>query len=125
MNDQNKIFINPDGYIEIVLVGEQTGEDFLSIYKQAKPLIEKVHESGKPLYGLCDLSRQSGFTLSSDRVAMEHLEEINYDRMAMYGVPHKEVTKGIIMAIGKWHNTKIFDNREEALKWLLSPASAK
>jgi hypothetical protein len=115
----NKVFLNSDGYIEIVLSGEQTGETFLEVYEKAKPLIDKVQADNKPLLGLCDLTGETNFSLSSNKIAMEYLEKIPYERIAMFGVPHVEVTKGIIMAMGKSHNTKVFDNRKDALAWLL------
>jgi hypothetical protein len=115
----NKVFLSPEGYIEVVLYGDQNGESFLQIYEKAKPLIDKILSQNKPLLGLGNLTNQSSFSLSSDKVAMEYLEKIPYDKMALYGVPHIEVTKGIIMAMGKSSNTKIFENRKEALDWLL------
>jgi hypothetical protein len=117
----NKVFYNPEGYIEIILHGEQTGESFLKVYEEALPLIDSIKAHAKPLLGLCDLTDQTGFSLRSDKVAMEYMEKIDYHKIAMFHVPHLEVTKAIILAMGKSHNTKIFDSREEALAWLLDP----
>jgi hypothetical protein len=114
----NQVFLNPEGYIEIVLSGEQTGVTFLEVYDQAKPIIDKTLSEDKPLLGLCDLSSETKFSPSSSKVAMEYLEKIPYKKIAMYGVPHVEVTKGIIMAMGKSHNTKVFGSRKDALAWL-------
>ena len=116
---ENKVFLHHDGYIEIDLFGHQTGDSFLKVYEQALPLIEKIQNENKPLLGLCDLTNQTGFSLSSDKVAMEYLEKTNYDKIALYNVPHIEVTKGIIIAMGKKENTKIFDNHNDAVEWLL------
>lgn len=116
---KNKVFHHSDGYIEIVLHGKQTGESFKKIYDDALPFIKEIDWASKPLLGLCDLTNQTGFSLSSDKVAMEYLEKIDYDKLAMFNVPHMEVTKGIIIAMGKSDNTKIFDSREEAVAWLL------
>lgn len=120
MNPGNKIFLNPEGYIEIVLVGDQTAQSFERVYQEAEPIIEQLKTQGKPLYALFDLSKQTGFSLSSDKAALELLEEVDYDRIAMYSVPHQDVTKGIIMATGKADKTKIFETRDQALTWLLA-----
>ena len=117
---QDKIFWNPDGYIEVVLVGDQTAQRFESMYADFLPLQEKLKKEGKPAYALFDCSKETGFSLSSNKAALEILEKIEYDRIAMYSVPHANVTEGIIMAIGKNETTKLFDTREEALGWLLA-----
>jgi hypothetical protein len=124
MGDENKVFANPEGYLEIVLVGDQTGELFEKAYDQAIPILDEMRTKGQPVLGLFDLSRQTGFSLSSDKVAMELLEEVKYDKIAMYSVPHREVTKGIIIATGKADTTKIFDTRDEAVAWLLQDNEA-
>lgn len=117
---ENKIAMNPDGYIEVTFVGHQTDESFNSVYEHVLPLMSTLKKDKKPLLGLFDMTLQTGFSLNSDKAALELLERVEYDRIAMYHVHHAEVTKGIILAIGKANNTKLFDNRESALEWLLS-----
>lgn len=117
---QDKIFINSDNIIEIVLVGDQTAQMFEAIYSDYLPLEEKLRSSGKPVLGLFNLTDETGFSLSSNKAALEILERINYDKVAMYDVPHYSVTEGIVMATGKSDNTKLFKNREDAISWLLS-----
>lgn len=115
----NKVFLNPEGYLEVTVVGHQTGESFQKIYDDALPFISKLQKENKPLLGYIDMTNETGYSLNSDKVAMELLEKLNYDRIAMCNPPHAEVSKGIILAIGKSHNTKVFDNRQEAISWLL------
>lgn len=117
---QNKVFINPEGYLEIALVGDQSEGSFRRLYSDAVPLIEEFRTKNNDLLCLFDLTHDTGFTLGSNKVAMELLESTPYDKIAMFNVPHAEVTKGIILAIGKSDKTKIFKNREEAVAWLLS-----
>jgi hypothetical protein len=117
---ENKVFLNPAGYIEVTFIGHQTGDTFKDVHEKVLPIIAEVKSQGKPLRGLFDLTQQTGYSLNSDKAALQFLEEINYDRIAMYHVSHAEVTKMIIMAIGKSENTKLFDSREEALAWLMA-----
>ncbi len=117
---QDQIFLNPDGYIEVKLVGDQTAEMFQSIYADYLSLEEKLRSQDKPILALFDVSQETGFSLSSNKAALEILENANYDRIAMYAVPHYKVTEGIIAATGKSANTKLFPTREEALAWLLA-----
>ena len=120
MNDENKVFVNPEGYLEVVVVGEQTAESFQDIWKVAEPLLGVMKVENKRLLALLDLTFQTGFSVRSDKAAMELLEQIPYEKIAMFNVPHREVTKSIILATGKSDNTKIFDSRQEAVNWLLT-----
>ena len=117
---QDQIFLNPDGFIEIKLIGDQTPEMFQNIYADYQGIEEKLRAEGKPILALFDASQETGFSLSSNKAALEILEQANYDRIAMYAVPHYKVTEGIIAATGKSDNTKLFATREEALAWLLA-----
>lgn len=116
----NKVYIAPEGYIEVDIIGNQTPESFQEINDKVRPLIEKLTEENKPLLGLVDMSAETGYSISSDKAALQLLEDINYTKLAMYNPPHIEVVKGIIMAMGRSENTKIFDDRNEALAWLLA-----
>lgn len=116
---QDKIFLNPEGYIEIKLVGDQTPEMFTNIYADYLNIEEELRSQGKPILALFDVSQETGFSLSSNKAALELLEKANYDKIAMYQVPHYKVTEGIIAATGKSENTKLFPDRGSALTWLL------
>lgn len=118
--DKNLVFVNPEGYFEVVLVGQQTEDSFKELFDSAKPLIDEAAAAGRPLRGLVDMTKQTGYSISSDKAALELLESISYDKMAMYNPPHKAVTEGIIMAMGRNDNTRIFTSRDEAIKWLKS-----
>jgi hypothetical protein len=115
---KNSVFINKSGYIEIILIGDQSEDTFRHSYYEAQPLLEKLKASKKPLFGLIDMSQQTGYTLASDKAALDILESLDYDKLAMCNVPHSRVAQGIIQAIGKDHNTKIFSSRDDALAWL-------
>lgn len=117
---KNLIFYNPDGFFEVIISGRQTEDSFKELFEQAKPLMEKVTAEGKALRGLMDMTNQTGYSLSSDKAALELLESINYDKLAMYNPPHSAVAEGIIMAMGRGERTKVFGSREEAINWLKS-----
>lgn len=119
-DDLDSIFINPDGYIEIKLVGKQTEGEFRRIYAEALPLMDQARDKFGKVLCLFDMTEETGFTIGSNKVAMEILEEAPYDKIAMYNVPFYEVAKGIIIAIGKGDRTKLFKTRREAVEWLKS-----
>lgn len=115
---KNSVFLNKDGIVEIVLIGDQSEATFRHSYYEVIPLIDKLKSLKKPLYGLMDMSQETGYSLASDKAALDILESLDYDKLAMCNVPHHHVAQGIIQAIGKDHNTKIFGNRTDALAWL-------
>jgi hypothetical protein len=115
---KNSVYINKDGLVEIILIGDQSEATFKRSYYEVQPLIESLKSKKKPLYGLIDMSQQTGYSLASDKAALDILETLTYDKLAMCNVPHHHVAQGIIQAIGKDHNTKIFSDRNDALAWL-------
>ena len=84
-------------------------------------LVEQLQQQGKPRLGLVDLTTDASYSPDSNKAAMKTLESFNYEKIAMFGAGEilTDVTKAIILAIGRSHNTKIFKTREEAVKWLL------
>ena len=117
----NTAVMQPEGYVLVTLRGKQ---DFMTMDKLAKDCIEiagEIKAEGKPLIGLVDFSQDPGFDTGTNKAVMKALEQIPYDRIAMYGKNAllSEVTKAVIAALGKSNRTKVFGTREEALAWLL------
>ncbi|HSX47364.1 MAG TPA: hypothetical protein VLF63_01175 [Patescibacteria group bacterium] len=119
---QNQIFINPEGYVEAKIVADQSYMSFESLRYDAEELLQKLQDEGKRRLGLIDLTHQGKFTADSNRSAMQVLEALNYEKTAIFGANKilTEITKAIIIAMGKSANTKIFPDRKSAVKWLLS-----
>jgi hypothetical protein len=117
-SDQNKVFVNDEGIIEVVLIGDQTEASFKHAYDRVQPLIMKLQAEGKPVYGLIDMTEETGYSLASDKAALDILESLTYDKLAMCNAPHAGVAKGIILATGREDNTKLFTSRDDALAWL-------
>lgn len=117
----NRIFLNPDGYIEVIIDGPQTFMSFDNLMPDASDYLEELQKQGKKRLGLIDLSKQTDFTVDSNRAGMQILESLNYEKLAFFGAKTSlnEVAKAIILAIGKSDNTKMFKTRDEAVKWLL------
>jgi len=117
---QNTTIHNPDGYADISIQGDQSYTSFVGVKADADIILEQLGKEGKPRLALIDLSRQGKFTTDSNRAAMEMLEATNYDRVAIYGASKilEEITKGIILAMGKNDKTRVFADRASALAWL-------
>lgn len=117
----NSVAMHTEGYALVTLVGKQ---DYMTMDKLAKQCIklgDQLKVEGKPLLGLVDFSRDPNFTPGTNKAVMQALEEIPYDRIAMFGENKLlgEVTRAVISALGKSDRTKVFRTREEAVAWLL------
>lgn len=117
----DKIFYNPEGYIEVIIEGDQTRIAFKTLETEALKIIDKLQSENKPILALIDISLEGKFGADTNKAALEILEAIEYDRVAIFGGGKvlTEVVKGIILAMGK-QNTKIFPDRQSAVNWLLS-----
>jgi hypothetical protein len=117
----DRIFLNEEGLIEVQVEGDQTYMTFENLKPDATELLNKLQQAGKPRLGLVDISKQGKFSADSNRAAMEVLESLNYDKLAIFGgnAITTEVSKAIVLAMGKSGNTKVYQKREEAVNWLL------
>jgi UDP-N-acetylmuramyl pentapeptide synthase len=119
----NSITYNPDGYADIAIIGDQTYMTFVNVKNDADDILDRLSQEGRPRLVLIDLSQQGSHSADTNRAAMEMMEVSNYDKIALYGASKilEEITKAIIMAMGKGHKTKIFATRDDALAWLKAP----
>lgn len=120
MSDANLISLNPDGYIEATIVGDQTKMSFEHMHLAADEMLDLLHHQGKPRLGLIDVTNQGKFTPESNKEAMLILEKLPYDKLAIFGANKvlTPVINTIIMAMGKSANTRLFRDRQSALAWL-------
>lgn len=124
MNDtltKNSVQLHSDGYVEVILVGDQNFQTIEESGLQCKELIGRLDYEHKPLLGLIDLSREKNFSTGANKATMQVMSDINYDRIAMFGGNKllNEVAELITKALGKDDHTRIFETREEAVAWLL------
>ena len=123
----NKISLNPDGYVEVIMDGEQSYMTIDSMRYDAVDMLGQLQSENKPRLGLIDLTKQSNYTTDTNKAAMKTLESLTYEKVALFGANTflTDVVKAIILAMGRTETTKIFKDRESALAWLKeqSPAS--
>lgn len=120
MSDANRISLNPDGYVEAAIVGDQSKMSFEHMHVDAEEMLELLHIEGKRRLGLIDVSEQGKFSPESNKEAMLILEKLTYDKLAFYGANKviAGVINAIILAMGKSDNTRLFADRQSALAWL-------
>jgi len=118
---KNSVVWQPEGYALVTLTGKQTFMSMDALAKECEDMAEKLSAQGKPLLGLVDFTQDPGFDAGTNKAVLKALEEIKYDRIALFGenIALAEVTKAVVAALGKDDRTKVFKTRDEALAWLL------
>ena len=119
--DFGSVTLEPEGYVVVALVGDQTYQTVDALCRETLKFVDNLNLNQKPLVGLVDLSRQTGFNTGSNKAALESLTKVEYDRAALVSDNKLfgELAKAIIKALGKDDKTKFFRTREEAVPWLL------
>src|SRR3954470_16418564 len=115
------VTLEPEGYVNVEFVGDQNYQTVDELCREVLVFVDKLTGEHKPLLGLVDLSRQTGFNTGSNRAALESLSKINYDKAALVSDNDlfASLAKMIIKALGKDDRTKFFGTREEAVAWLM------
>ncbi len=121
-NPSNTVKLNPDGYIEITITGDQSYLSFDGLRQDIEQYSERLRVQHLPVRGLVDLSGMTGFSAGSNKAALELLEGLTYDKAALFGGSGAvaEITKLILLAIGRNDQTRVFPDKASALAWLLA-----
>jgi hypothetical protein len=116
---KNSVTINREGYIMVKLTGPQTYLTMEGVAKLCRGIADDWHARDKPVLALVDFTEDEAFNTGTNKAVLEALEDIKYDKVALYGNPKlHDVTSTVLQALGKSAGTKLFDTREEALTWL-------
>jgi hypothetical protein len=115
------VTLEPEGYVCVALIGDQNYQTIDELYHETVKYVDQLRGAGKPLLGLVDLSKQTGFNTGSNKAALESLSKIEYDRAALVSDNKlfADLAQMIIQALGKNDRTKFFTTTEEAVPWLL------
>ncbi len=120
----NYVTMSPEGYVEIVAIGDQTPQTIEKVSQEGAALVRKVTK-GDPEHSrqLVDISRSGSYSSESNKAAMKVIEFLEYERVAIFGGSHllNDVINMVIMLMGKGGKIKTFDTRDEAVAWLSEP----
>lgn len=116
----NRVFINTQGLIEIIVDGDQTVESVQKMADKAKKLGIKVTQSGMPLLILDNLLFIGHVPPEARRQVVEQVKTLKYDRLAMVGkgTALRLGANLLLRATGRGNNVRYFDNYEKASEWL-------
>src|SRR6266576_3783118 len=95
---QNTVEPQPEGYVLVTIIGKQDYMTMDALAKRCQSLAAEIKAQGKPLLGLVDFTQDPGYTTGTNKRVLKALEEIPYDRMALFGKNKllSEVTKAVI-----------------------------
>jgi hypothetical protein len=122
----NKVYVNPDGLLEIWVIGDQTEETVREMGEKLVYFAEQLRSQGRPVLVLDNLIKMGNTTSEARREVARIAKALDYDRAAMVGdgsVLMRYGTNLMLRAIGR-SNARYFGNMETARKWLLTGAEA-
>jgi hypothetical protein len=116
----NSIFIGDDGFIHHVYEGDQTYSIVQSDVEKIIALSAQFRKEKKSVRVLGDYSRIGYADSGARKAASEALKEADYDKIALFGTNmfHTVAANLIIIASGKSRKIKVFNSRQNAVKWL-------
>jgi hypothetical protein len=125
--DENKIFVNPSGFIEQHFVGHLSPEAILSNLKQIEKYSKKQAAEGKKVLILEDLSKITKIEYLNPKMSKVRKEsartmkDLQFHKIAVYGPLQLQViVNTMALVAGKRSKVQVFDNRISAIEWLLS-----
>lgn len=117
----NSVRLHADGYIEVILVGDQSSKTIADSAQECERLAQSLKVQDKRVLALIDFRLEGDFSTGANKATLEAMARIDYDRAALFGTSKllAEVSNLIIKALGKEDRTKVFGTREEAVAWLV------
>ncbi len=119
----NKVFINSDQIVEIIVDGDQTVASVTTMGNQALELAQAYKRKNKPALILDNLLSKGSVPVDARSVVVDLIKSRDFDKLAMVGSGGiiKIGANLILQASGKGSRVKYFDSYELATNWLLAP----
>jgi UDP-N-acetylmuramyl pentapeptide synthase len=119
--NDNQVFINKHGVIEIKVCGDQTVSSVQAMGDEAIRLATKIRQSHQPALILDNLLEMGEVPVEARKRVAELVKSSDYDKLAMLGSGTllKLGANLILQATGRGAHVRYFDNRTEAIDWLM------
>lgn len=117
----NRVFINDQGIIEIQVRGDQTVASVQAMGDQTMQLAGEQQAAGKPVLILDNLLEMGKVPAEARRRVVDLIKSNNYHKLAMLGSDPllKFGANLLIQATGKSATVRYFDDRKTCDAWLL------
>ncbi len=123
----NKVYIDPDGLLQIWVVGDQTAESVREMGEKLGFYTHKLREEHKAVLVLDNLMRMGKTTSEARQEVARIARTLDFDRGAMVGDGSALMRYGtnlMLRAIGRG-NLRYFNHLESAQKWLTQFSNSK
>lgn len=116
----NKVYINEQGFIEIIVFGDQTEATVRAMGEDTYALCEQLHAQNKPALILDNLLSIGSVPSEARATVVELIRSDQYDKLAMVGSDAllRFGANLMLQATGKGSRVKYFDSHEAASRWL-------
>ena len=120
----NRVFMNEDEIVEIIVDGDQTVESVEAMGRQAERLITERRSLGKRCLVLDNLLQIGTVGPDARKAVVRLSEQIDYDRLALLGKGGimRFGTSLMLRASGRSYHMRYFDDRQQATEWLMAYA---
>lgn len=119
--DKTKVWADKDGTVHIKVTEVAAEQDVYKLIKEAREVIEKLSGKAKILIDISGAAvfRSAPFRKKAAEQVGDIAKNIGFKRAAMFGggLIRRTVASFVIAASGI-KNMRIFETKEEALKWL-------
>lgn len=119
----NQVFINDQGIIEIHVVGDQTVDSVEAAGGRARDLALEQLKAGKRAMILDNLLLMGSVPVEARKKAVDLVRSSDYDKFAMLG-SDRVVRFGanlMLQATGRGSHVKYFQDYDMCVAWLLAP----
>lgn len=116
----NQVFINEQGIIEICVVGDQTVDSVRAMGNKSAELGRAQRAAGRPVLVLDNLLEMGSVPAEARKLVVDLIKSNDYDRFAMLGTDTilRFGANLMLQATGKGRRVKYFDNRAACTAWL-------
>lgn len=119
---KNEVHIIENDIVEIIYHGEQNAEAVNELNKAVLLIAKEYKEKNKKLLLLGCMEDIQSTTSLARRNSSEAINNLPFEKAAVYGasVFIKYLSKLVLFATGKANVVQFFDNRQQAIKWLMT-----
>ena len=124
--EKSKVWIGKDGILNIVINMKNPVEDILDFLEEVKKVLSALGDRVKILVDISGSvlghMRSSQLRNRAARHIRGWLEKVKFEKVAIFGgdVVRRTITSFLVTATGL-KNIKVFETKEDALKWLKKP----
>jgi hypothetical protein len=118
----NQVFIDEQGIIEIHVIGNQTVESVRAMGEQTITLAKGIRKGGKQALILDNLLQMGSVPPEARRLVVDLVRSSDYDKLAMLGSDTilRLGANLMLQATGRGSHVRYFENEEKCLSWLLA-----